>query len=49
MLTDINFDDYSVYELRCIIVEGKILAEDIVAYYGNEWWDDKEYESEYHD
>jgi len=49
MENDIDFDDYSVYELRCMIVEGKILSEDVEAYYGNEWWDDKEYESEYHD
>ncbi len=49
MQTDIDFDDYSVYEIRCMIVEGKILTEDVVSFYDNEFWDDNYPESEYHD
>lgn len=49
MQNDIDFDDYSVYEIRCMIVEGKILTEDVVSFYDNDGWDDNYPESEYHD
>lgn len=36
----INFDEYTTEEIKAMISEGKCTEQDVINYYGNEWWDE---------
>ena len=40
--TTIDFDNYSVNEIRGFISKGYCTEADVVAFYNNEWWKDYE-------
>lgn len=40
-LMDIDFDSYSVPEIKQMIAEGKCTNDDVVHYYNNEFWDEQ--------
>ena len=37
----INFDLYLTAEIHRMIADGTVTNQEVVDFYGNEWWDDK--------
>ena len=36
-----NFDELSTAEIKKMIADGLITNEDVIEFYGNEWWDEE--------
>jgi hypothetical protein len=39
MTIRINFDRYTIEEIKQLIKDGIVSEEEVIAFYGNEWWD----------
>jgi|TARA_R110001632_G_C11253444_1_gene409083 hypothetical protein len=37
----INFDNYTTKEIKEMILNGQTTNEEVVLFYGNQWWDDE--------
>lgn len=37
----IDFDLYLTAEIHRMIADGTVTNDEVIAFYGNEWWDDK--------
>jgi hypothetical protein len=38
-IAKINFDEYTTQEIKHLIACNSIKESDVIAFYGNEWWD----------
>ena len=38
-MTNTNFDNYTIKEIKEMILQGKATNDEVVTFYNNEWWD----------